>query len=60
MSILTQSLLSSFGATRHFDYTNTTSGAPSGSGGWSSSSGVLAAGGTYAELRVTMSGSISI
>ena len=56
MSILTQSLLSSFGATRHFDYTNTTSGAPSGSGGWSSSSGVLAAGGTYAELRVTMSG----
>ena len=56
MAILTQSLISSFGATRHFDYTNTTSGAPSGSGGWSSSSGVLAAGGTYAELRVTMSG----
>ena len=52
MAILTQSLLSSFGATRHFDYTNTTSGAPSGSGGWSGSSGVLAAGGTYAELRV--------
>ena len=56
MAILTQSLLSSFGATRHFDYTNTTSGAPSGSGGWAGNSGVLAAGGTYAELRVTMSG----
>ena len=52
MAILTQSLLSSFGATRHFDYTNTTSGAPSGSGGWSGGSGVLASGGTYAELRV--------
>ena len=51
--LITQSLLSSFGATRHFDYTNTTSGAPSGSGGWAGGS-VLAAGGTYAELRVTM------
>jgi len=53
MAILTQSLLSSFGATRHFDYTNTTSGAPSGSGGWAGGS-VLAAGGTYAELRVKL------
>ena len=52
MGKLNQSLLKSFGATRHFDYTNTTSGAPSNSGGWSGSSGVLAAGGTYAELRV--------